>query len=205
MNMNNIETAVLQYVENNPECSALQILRQLKISFDKNITKTQINKILYDRKFTKYLLMTEYTPPLWQLKRELPVPEASIQKPIVVLINLDNVSDCLQHLQTHINDGQLSVIAFANKTFNGFGVKGEINSFGYEVKIATETHKNIADTMLMWTLGKLCQLFSGQIFHFIVVSKGARLSSLPHIVREGSDKHRCTVVKDWSELRLYVE
>ncbi len=204
MNMNNTETAVLKYVENNPECSALQILRQLKISFDKNITKAKINRVLYNNKFTDYLLMTEEHPPLWQLKRELPVPEASIQKPIVVLINLDNVGDCLQHLQTHIND-QLSVIAFANKTFNGFGVKKEINSLGYEVKIATETHKNISDTMLIWTLSRLCRLYSSQIFHFIVVSKGARLSSLPHIVREGSDKHRCTVVKDWSELRIYVE
>ncbi len=209
--MATVEETVLLYVADNPKCSAIYILQQLN-SKCPAITKAQINKILYDAEEDNIAIKTNAIPPLWSvtqkgLNKEESHVESSEEDLTMVLIDLDtqSISDCLKPLKPYINS-TLDVLAF--KTTD-FGIKREIESDNFKIIVAYPNGKNIHTRvivpMLTWVICKRCRQYTDEHkkAHFIVVSKNPRLTYLPELV--GGTGHKCTIVKDWSELRLYVE
>lgn len=216
--MNTVEETVLLYAADNSECNATDIFQQLK-SKCPNITKPQINKILYDAEKDGIAIASDEKPPLWSVtvtqkesRAENSSEEdfSSEEDLTMVLIDLDTslrISDCLEPLKSYINS-TLDVLAF--KTTN-FGIKREIESSNFKFILAYPNYTNenkhikVVGTMLTWYLCESCQRYANKHMkvHFIVVSKNTSLTYLPGKV--GVTGHKCTVVKDWSELRLYVE
>ena len=203
--MNTVEETVLLYVKDHPKCNANYILEQLK-SKCPAITKIQINKILYDAEDDYIVIKTDDIPPLWSVTqkesrvKEPHVEDSSDEDLIIVLIDLNRVRDCLEHLEPYINN-HLKVVAFARRNFNGYGVTGELENDNYgSIFSDNNSESNVS---LIWHLCKYCHQYANKKVHFIVVSKNTSLSYLPELV--GDTRHKCTVVKDWSELRIYVE
>lgn len=87
--------------------------------------------------------------------RPAEVAAAGTQKPLVV-VDLGNVHDCLQKLVPLAESGCVDVWAYADLHYNGFGVQPPLASGAVRVMQARVTHKNAADTKLVWDLARLC-------------------------------------------------
>jgi hypothetical protein len=124
------------------------------------------------------------------------------------VVDLGNVHDCLRPLLPHAAAGLLTVAAYADMAYNGFGVCPPVAGRNVSVFQADTSDKNSADVQMIFDIALLSSdrrtRRPDEPLHIIVASKDLGFRSLQRLV-ERHDAHRLTFVTNWSALRLYIE
>lgn len=116
----------------------------------------------------------------------------------LVLVDLGNVHDCLKRLIPLADAGDLSVVAYADLAFNGFGVNPPVESANCVVKRATSADKNAADVELAWDVAQRC-LTASEPMDFVVATRDHGFRHLQSLAARSG--HTLRFVQDWPSLR----
>jgi hypothetical protein len=183
--------------------------------------KTAINKSLYNvlSKQKRATLLSGSVPPTWvwspqadkckQVCERLPTNDYKDHKEgkevidvkviTVILIDLGNVHDVLQHIENYADT--FLIYAFADYTFSGYGVRPRPRA-NIHVFQSTVRNKNSADIQLVWEVAKLLFTHPKQQYRFFVVTKDNGFLSLEENVRQHG--HSLSFVKNWKELASHL-
>lgn len=193
--------------------------REIYEALSKSIVggKAEVNRILYKELLPQGLVTVDSktTPPRWSKTRPAPAQSQNMEEKntkMIVMIDLGNVHDCLSHVKPYAKRNKeadnVSVVAFADY---GYKVSPEAEEAGYDVEVLqikeppTCTGKNAADVLLMFTCFELCMAAAeGQHLHFIIATKDEGYRYLATIVHQHYG-HQVTFVRDWNELRIFIE
>ena len=190
--------------------SSLTILRLLHEGSGEHIERSEVNRVLYVLQQKNLLLCTVGTPPMWKLVTATSQPQTPENPEIIhCVIDLGNVHDCLQHVQRYANAGMLTVDAYADLAYNGFGVAPRVErNAGVRVFRADTPDRNSADVQIIWDLSRyvsnLLETKPESRLHIIVATKDMGFRRLKALVDEARN-HRLTFVTDWPSLRLHIE
>jgi len=169
-------------------------------------SKTEVNRLLYQ--MDTVAKVQDGPPPVWTLKTpaaaEAKTNEAAVC--LVVIVDLGNVHDVLQHLGPYVASGCIhQVWAYADLQFNGYGVKPPPD---YECRVyqAQQPHPNAADNKIVWDVAVACAAVpaGGAQFHFVVVTKDQGFQNLADLVYE-SKAGTLEFVNSWEDLRNVIE
>jgi len=187
--------------------SARQLTSQLKQE------RTAVNRTLYGLLKQNRVRRFDETPPTWSNvlceenakcdeKNGYEQKQATVIT--VVFVDLGCCHDCLENLVPYAtSDNNLQVYAFADVAFNGYGVN-PVPPPPISVCQAQTRDSNAADIELIWKAAELIfKAPRGTTFKFIVATKDQGFTSLQTIVQRHG--HSLEFVKDWNELRQYVE
>ena len=178
-----------------------------------HLDKATVNRFLYEEKRNGSVDYAEGTPPKWRKKNTssasvAPSSVASQENHIHCVIDLGNTHDCLQKLEPYAARNLISVAAYADLAFSGYGVSSKINVDNVQVFQADTPDKNSADVQIIWDV---CQLvshwqakFPERSLHILVATKDLGFQRLKNLV-EKHPMHKLTFVTNWESLRLYVE
>jgi len=119
---------------------------------------------------------------------------------IVVIVDLGNTHDCLPELDTY--DYGVETWAYADRAYNGYGVRTPLNKPDIRFYQASDTNKNAADIQLVWDLCKDCQ--SAGKTTYIIATKDQGFNSVKTIV-ERDTQSTVEFVVNWEELRMCIE
>jgi hypothetical protein len=186
--------------------------------------KTAINKSLYNvlSKQKHATLISGSVPPTWvccpqadkckQVCERLPTndhndhndhkegKEVDVKVITVILIDLGNVHDVLQHIENYADT--FLIYAFADYAFSGYGVTPRHSHPNIHVFQSTVRNKNSADIQLVWEVAKLLFTHPKQQYRFFVVTKDNGFLSLEENVRQHG--HSLSFVKNWKELASHL-
>lgn len=186
--------------------------RPLELASQLGATKLEINRALYALQRAGSVERTESTPPLWHIKRAAEGAGASgsdARAPLVrdtlVVVDLGNQHDCLGNLVSYAQNGLLTVRAYADRGFNGFGINPRLDGPNLEVRRATSSSRNSADVLLIWDLSRamLEASSAGKCLNIIVATKDLGFQALRDLAE--ADGHALVFVQGWEELKLHVE
>jgi hypothetical protein len=125
----------------------------------------------------------------------------------LAVVDLGNVHDTLRELVPYARSGLVQIEAFADRAYNGFGVKPLLDDVpGLRVHRAQGTDRNAADIELVWFL---CETLPDATIalehsrHVVVATKDQGFQSLRDLVQRRG--HRLTFVTQWSEMREFIE
>ena len=139
------------------------------------------------------------------------VPRAGQQAPIVVMVDLGNVHDCLQQLLPLAAAGEIELRAYADLMFNGFGVSPPLASPGCTVFKSASPQKNAADTQLIWDCAQLCTAAEKPL-QILVATKDNGFRHLKELA-EGAGaaallappaRHQLYFAHDWATLQALL-
>jgi hypothetical protein len=128
-------------------------------------------------------------------------PEAG-QKPLVI-VDLGNVHDCLQKLVPLADAGCVDVRAYADLHYNGFGVQPPLASLSVRVEQARVSHKNAADTRLVWDLALLCADGAAGKRTIFIATKDNGFRHLQELAAELG--HRVFFCENWGSFKAAFE
>lgn len=125
------------------------------------------------------------------------------------VIDLGNVHDCLKNLEPYAAKGLVSVAAYADIAFAGYGMSPKVSGPHLEVFQADTPDKNSADVQIVWDV---CQLTTRrgnerpcEELHILVATKDLGFLRLKNLVEGRGFPHRLTFVMNWETLRVFVE
>lgn len=125
-----------------------EVLRRLCLSASPRRIEEALLALVYDD-------AVQHIPPnLWRLSPVSPVSPGS-QREIHVLVDLGNVHCCLQRLVPLAREGLLTVRAYADLAYSGYGVVPPLQEPNVEVHQALTPDRNSADVELIWQLSRL--------------------------------------------------
>ena len=186
---------------------------EIKKKFDIAESKSEINKQLYSLKKDKILESVEGTPPKWYMREAdqsigtIP-PDCKIEPLIHVVVDLGNCHDCLKQLIPYAQKGLITVSAYADIAFCGFGISPPINDTENVTVFQADTpDKNSADVQIIWDLSRLTHQQpekSEKEMIIIVATKDLGFRRLKNLV-EQNPKHSLFFVTNWESLRIYIE
>ena len=116
---------------------------------------------------------------------------------VIVLVDLGNVHDCLQRLGPLAESGRVTVRAYADLCFNGFGISPPVCCDNVTVFKASSPDKNSADVQLIWDVAQLCQ--ADTALRLVVATKDLGFRHLQALAAEAG--HELTFVQDWGGLQ----
>ena len=137
----------------------------------------------------------------WKRTQAPAAREPSAQRPLVI-VDLGNVHDCLQKLVPLAEAGCMDVWAYADLHYNGFGVQPPLTSSAVRVEQARVTHKNAADTKLIWDVALACTQAAPQKTIF-VVTKDNGFRHLQELAAEHG--HRIVFCESWGSFKTAFE
>jgi hypothetical protein len=181
-------------------------LRALDIARKISLTRTMVNASLYSLLSTGNVTRDAGVPPVWSKT----AVEANIQEVVcasdlktLVIVDLGNIHDCLQHLIPYCKAGKLQVKAYADMAYNGYGVTPPlVEVSGLSIHRASTDDKNSADVELIWDLAVLLE--TSTPLAVIVVTKDQGYRRIQELAQR-SGRHSLTLVTSWVELRNLVE
>ena len=185
------------------QVSALDISRHLRI------TKSIVNKSLYSLLADGKIQRHEEVPPLWQCsqtacEQDFTNSEDVHGQNLYVIIDLGNQHDCLQRLIPFAQNNIVTVRAYADKGYTGFGVNPSISEKNVIIVQTQSPHRNAADTHLIWDICEIATQADISL-HFVVATKDLGFQALKDKVEACPQKHCLEFVQGWNELRYYVE
>ena len=178
--------------------------------------RQEVNRCLYQLRASGRVQYLEGSPPSW---RVLPAPGVPSQPAppsapaersrLHCIIDLGNCHDCLKNLLDYARGGSLTVAAYADLAFAGFGVVPPLDVPNVRVFRATTPDKNSADVQIIWDVSRLVleapPAGAPAGLHIIVATKDLGFQRLKALVDGESPDHALTFVTDWASLRLFVE
>lgn len=176
--------------------------------------KLDVNRVLYGLKEAGAVDFAAGSPPTWRLregpKREAPHEHPCSGEPLMhVVVDLGNCHDCLQNLVDYAACGSMTVAAYADLAFAGFGVTPPLVTPNVQVFQADTPDKNSADTQMIWDISRLVQRVTvdhpTRKLHIVVVTKDLGFQRLKALVEAENPLHKLTFVTNWPTLRLHVE
>ena len=179
------------------------------------VSKLQLNQLLYLFKDSEQVDFTPGTPPLWRHKPPLgasaaaaSVTPADDEPLVLVLCDLGCSHDCLQNLIPYAEKDMMEVRAYADLAFAGFGVKPPLNCKNVTVFHAKTADKNSADLQLIWDLSRYVQKLSidqpRRGLQVYCSTKDLQFQSLKSLVEE-NPLHELTFCTNWETLRMHIE
>jgi hypothetical protein len=180
------------------------------------VSKLQLNQLLYALKDSEQVDFTPGSPPLWRHKPPLGAsaaaasvtPAADDEPLVLVLIDLGNTHCILQNLLPYAEQDLMEVRAYADLAFAGFGVKPSLNCKNVMVFHAKTADKNSADLQLIWDLSRYVQKLGieqpTRSLQVYVGTKDLQFQSLKSLV-EDNPLHKLTFCTDWDTLRMHIE
>jgi hypothetical protein len=176
-------------------------------------TKLELNRVLYGMKDAGLVDFMAGSPPTWRVRRApAPDPTSNPANPeplLHVVVDLGNCHDCLQNLIEYAEHDVLTVAAYADLAFAGFGVS-PTPLVGRNLRVfqADTPDKNGADVQIIWDISRLVDHVHSQEpsrrMHIVVATKDLGFQRLKALV-EANPLHKLTFVTNWATLRLHVE
>ena len=187
----------------------------IKSEIKKNVSKVEVNRALYALKDKGVLEMTPASPPLWALKKTVPCARSlatisanGADPRTHVICDLGCNHDCLQNLIPYAERGEITVKAYADIAFNGFGVNPAPVSNNVQVFQAATPDKNSADVRIIWDVSRLVEKTSleepDRRLDIFVCTKDLQFQSLKALV-EMNPLHKLIFCTNWAALRMYIE
>lgn len=174
--------------------------------------KSLINRNLYKMAERQQVSRDSSIPPVWRAMIVASETSGESQKssctplPLAV-VDLGNVHDSLKELVPYAQNGLAQVEAFADRAYNGFGIKPALVDVpNLRVHRARGTDRNAADIELVWFLCEELQDatqnpdLSRQV---VVATKDQGFQALKELVQRRG--HSLTFVTQWSEMRELIE
>lgn len=119
----------------------------------------------------------------------------------LVIVDLGNVHDCLQRLAPLAEAECVEVWAYADLHYNGFGIQPPLRSKGVRVEQARVTHKNAADTKLIWDLALFCKSSAPRTIFIATKDNGFR--HLQELAEQLG--HRVVFCENWASFKASFE
>lgn len=179
--------------------------------------KLDLNRVLYAMKEEGLVEYSASSPPTWRLRRAptpAPIPEpteneSDVEPLLHVIVDLGNCHDCLQNLVEYAENGALTVAAYADLAFAGFGVSpAPLTARNLQVFQADTPDKNSADVQIIWDVSRFVDRLRLQEpsrrLHIVVVTKDLGFQRLKALVAM-NPLHKLTFVTNWATLRLHIE
>lgn len=191
--------------------TSTEIGERLRLKHSIDIEKIKLNELLHQMKKDRVVICNAEIPPTWQLVVVDPYPrdENRSSPPIIhCVIDLGNTHDCLQNLLPYAQRGILSVCAYADMAFRGYGISPSISIANVQVFQADTPDKNSADVQIIWDICRFVERLEQecperQCFIYIA-TKDLGFMRVKHLVERNS-KHTVTFVTNWQALRMYIE
>lgn len=189
---------VIAALSHGGDASASSLARSL------GLDKCIVNRTLYalHELATPLVCKTDATPPIWSSPVSPGRSSSADDNTMLIFVDLGNVHDSLQELVPYARVGAVRVEAFADRAYNGFGVKPPLDVPNITVHRATGGERNAADVLLIWRASELLQP-SGTKQHAIVVTKDQGFLALKDLA--ALRNHTLEFVTSWRELRQFVE
>lgn len=199
---NEMENAVIQALQTSGPATALQLSRLV------DVDKAALNRILYTlaEGVHPFVFRDTSVPPVWRAQ-SAEAAAAPLSSVPLAIVDLGNVHDTLRELVPYAQAGLAQVEAFADRAFNGYGVKPALDGVpNLRVHRASGTNRNAADIELVWFL---CETLPDATHspalarQVVVATKDQGYQALRDLVlRRG---HTLTFVTEWSEMRDIIE
>ena len=127
----------------------------------------------------------------------------------VAIIDLGNVHDCLANLEPYAAADHVTVAAYADLAFAGYGIAPKVSGRNIFVFQADTPDRNSADIQIVWDVSRLVDHWShahppSESLHIFVATKDQGFRRLQTLV-EHQSPHRLTFVRGWEDLRAYIE
>lgn len=133
----------------------------------------------------------------WRRSGSAPAKDAAPRVPIVI-VDLGNVHDCLQKLLPLADAGGVQVKAYADLHYNGFGVRPALDHRNCRVIRSLASHKNAADTKLVWDVACLCSDNPSPL-QIYIITKDNGFRHLQELARELG--HSVAFAEDWDSFK----
>ncbi len=186
-------------------------LSAAEISEQSGIPRVTVNHHLYDLLELGCVTQQPGTlPPRWNATHKVPerdpVSCGASPERLIVLVDLGTVHDCLQHLAEYVDRDDpgrdLTVVAFADQGFNGYGVN-PVAPPSIHVLRAAQPDPNFSDLELVATVFSQIHANRQSSPTFVIATKDRRFKPLKLLAeREGC---ALSLVENWQELRKFVE
>ena len=98
-----------------------------------------------------------------------------------IIIDLGNIHDLLPRIDDEIYS-EFSIICFADRVFNGYGIKPPPKNKDIMIYQSPDEFKNSADIHLVWTVCSICEVSENNTFYVVTKDKG--FNSLELLVRK---------------------
>ncbi len=171
-----------------------------------NAEKVVVNRALYALRDKGEVLFTPGSPPSWKLASLSPdaLPPRSAAHRTHCIIDLGNVHDCLQKLEPYAAAGALTVAAYADLAFSGYGIVPPLKCNNVAVFQADTPDRNSADVQIIWDVCRLVAASPGDPLHVLIATKDLGFMRLQRLVQE-RPHHKLTFVTGWEALKLHIE
>jgi hypothetical protein len=100
--------------------------------------------------------------------------------------------------------GLLTVAAYADLAFAGYGVVPPLHAKNVTVFQADTPDKNSADVQIIWDISRLTQQRANSSLQLYVASKDLGFRRLQHLVNAHAT-HNLVFVTSWRDLRVHIE
>ena len=177
-------------------------------AFPPGTEKITINRNLYALKQQGLVEYLDEKPPRWRAPQKAAPAQPQAGGKIHCVVDLGNTHDCLKNLEPYAASGLLTVGAYADLAFAGYGVCPHLAVRNISVFHADTPDRNSADVQIIWDICRLVEQWRRdepeQLFHILVATKDLGFLRLKALV-ERYPLHRLTFVTGWDALRLYIE
>ena len=181
------------------------------------LTKKRLNEALYALLYDEQVQKTDTIPPSWRRSVSISNKRRSTeggggqqeeenprQEPLVhVVVDLGNVHCCLPKLIPYARAGLLTVAAYADMAYRGYGIIPPLREPNISVFQATTPDKNSADVEIVWRLSRMSGATARGALTVFVCTKDLGFQRIKSLVEE--DGHNLTFVMGWSQLKLHIE
>ena len=194
--------------------TSTQILEELSSSYEVQPGKLAVNQVLYAMKEKGGTTCTNDAPPIWQLphsKEEEEVSNVAATAPRVLthcIVDLGNTHDCLQNLLPYAARGVMTVGAYADMAFRGYGISPSVSVENVMVYQADTPDKNSADVQIVWDICRLVDKLEREFplsrCNIYIATKDMGFMRVKNLV-ERNKVHTVTFVTNWQALRMHIE
>ncbi len=199
------ETLVLSVMGPNLE-PAVTIAKRLGYT-----TKAAVNPILYTLlKDGEIECDKTSNPPLWRkispnknITNQILESDNDDER-IMIIVDLGNCHDVLKNINNLVDNKTIYAKAYADRAFNGYGIKPVPDNPLIEVYKAMSDHKNAADTRMIWDLAVLFHDSKGINWTVYVCSKDSGFCELKTLF-ESNGEHTLKFIRGgWEELEVII-
>lgn len=166
--------------------------------------KAKTNRALYTLKDQMMVGYSEGTPPMWNALVTQSSCENTQTNQLHVIVDLGNCHDCLKELERYAEKGIVTVAAYADFAFRGYGVQPKVQAANVKVYQADTTDKNSADVQIIWDTSRIVLESAKPTMHIIVATKDLGFQRLRTLVGE-REGYALTFVTNWEDLRNHIE
>ena len=200
-------------------CTSTNIVDLLFSSHNITPDKLAVNRVLYSMKEAAKVKCNTDTPPVWQIVQtasdaevadvEVADVEAAFPPPLThCIVDLGNTHDCLQNLLPYAARGLLTVSAYADMAFRGYGISPSVSADNVRVYQSDTPDKNSADVQIVWDICRLVEKLerenSARRCHIYIATKDMGFMRVKGLV-ERNRLHSVTFVTNWQALRMHIE